>query len=72
MARYQYAKNEHGEIVKADLELNIRTVADDAKVLLEKLTNIDNSIIPIRFDEFGATYHRFSRQDFNELINSPK
>lgn len=39
----------NGEIVKADLDLNIRTVADDAKVLLEKLANIDSSIIPISF-----------------------
>lgn len=43
----------NGEVVKSDLELNIRTVADDTKKLLNELTNIDNSIIPISFDKIG-------------------
>lgn len=59
----------NGEIVKADLDLNIRTVADDARVLLEKLANVDNSIIIVKFDKFGGKINNIPKDLIEEIEN---
>lgn len=57
----------NGEIVKADLDLNIRTVADDARVLVENLAIIDNSIIAISFNKLGSKINNIPKHLIEEI-----